>query len=232
MEIAFVLVEPRRAENVGAAARAMKTMGFCDLRLVGEPRHREKAARILAHGSEDVLLAARRYPDLGSAIADCQLVAGTSARSRHQRRYHLTPEQLGASLQAKRHSIARAALVFGREDHGLNNQELAHCALLSQIPLARPQPSLNLGQAVMLFAYALANALANPDLLPTPAAVDPGQLSRLQERVHDLLTGSGIGADEKPYRWAMERIAQGTDEDIAFLHFICGKVDSSRKPRL
>ena len=64
------------------------------------------------------------------------------------------------------------------------------------------------------------------------AAVDPGQLSRLQERVHDLLTGSGIGADEKPYRWAMERIAQGTDEDIAFLHFICGKVDSSRKPRL
>ena len=81
MKVFFVLVEPQEPGNIGASARAMKTMGFCDLRLVGEPRHQEKAARILAHGSEDVLLAARHYPDLGSAVADCQLVAGTSARS-------------------------------------------------------------------------------------------------------------------------------------------------------
>ncbi len=227
MEVAFVLVEPKRAENVGAAARAMKTMGFGDLRLVGEALHLEKAARVLAHGSGDVLAAASHYPDLDSAVADCQLVAGASAKRRHHRRVHLSPEELGASLRAQRDSVGRVALVFGREDIGLNNREIARCDVLSQIPLASPQPSLNLAQAVMLFAYALCDLR----LLRPTAAADPGQLARLQSRVRALLDRSGIGADDKAYGWAMERLALSSDEDVAFLHFICGKVDTSSNDR-
>ena len=222
MKLSFILVHPQRGENVGAAARALKTMGFSDLRLVGEPRHKDKAARILAHRSEDILEHAQCFSSLEAALADVDLAIGTTAKARHQRRYHYSPEQLAASLSERHDSLQRAAILFGCEPHGLANKDIALCDLLSQIPLASPQPSLNLAQSVMLYCYAL-SPLAHPR--PSPAA-DRAQYRALRQRVARLFAAIGVDEGEKSGRWAMERLAQGRDEDIKFLHFLCARIEA------
>ena len=83
MEIVFVLVEPAVPENIGASARALKTMGFDQLRLVNTQQHLEKQARILAHGSGDILAQAQAYDSLPAALADIDLAIATSAKPRH-----------------------------------------------------------------------------------------------------------------------------------------------------
>ena len=80
-DIIFILVRPAVPENVGAAARALKTMGFSRLRIVGSDAHREKPARILAHASNDILENAQAFPDLQSALADIDFVIGTFGKS-------------------------------------------------------------------------------------------------------------------------------------------------------
>ena len=225
MELTFILVAPRRAENVGAAARALKTMGFADLRLVGDPLHQEKSAQILAHGAADVLNDARCFPKLPAALTDVDLVVGATAKRRHQRRYHCSPQQLAHSLQAQHNSVNRAAIVFGCEPHGLANSDIAQCDILSQIPLAAPQPSLNLAQAVMIYCFALSSG----QLQSTVQSADPSQLLALKARLGKLLDAADIGPTEKSRRWAMERLAQGHDEDVKFMHFICTKIESRLK---
>lgn len=85
MDICFVLVRPAVPENVGACARALKTMGFATLRIVGSDAHRDKRAYILAHGAGDVLDNAQSFPDLDAALVDVDFVVGTSAKERHDR---------------------------------------------------------------------------------------------------------------------------------------------------
>ncbi len=221
MHIAFVLVEPKRPENVGAAARAIHTMGFGDLRLVGEPLQLSPQARALAHGSSEVLSSARNFPTLELALEDIDLVIGTSAKQRYQRRYHHSPEQLRDMLQQKQQTLSSAALLFGREECGLSTDTIALCDLVTQIPLAAPQPSLNLAQAVMVYSYSLSKlALAR-----NAGSADSGQFRALKPKLGALLLRAGITDEEKPWRWAMERLAAAGDEDIKFLHFICDKID-------
>ena len=100
MELVFVLVEPARSENVGAAARALNTMGFERLRLTGVDPNIRDAARHVAHGSTEVLDAATSFTDLAAAVADCELVIGTTARRRGSRREYLSPAELREHLQA------------------------------------------------------------------------------------------------------------------------------------
>lgn len=222
----IILVEPKRASNVGAAARAMQTMGFKDLRIIGEPLHKNQQARALAHGSIAVLEAAQHFDNLAAAIADLDLVIGTSAKNRHQRRYHHSPGELHQLLHAKGASVNRAGLLFGREECGLSNEALSHCDLLTQVPLASPQPSLNLAQSVMVYCYSLSDLSARRE----SCTVDPGQYRALKPKVADLLYSAGIDKDEKAWRWAMERLAGAADEDIKFLHFICDKLQRRQEP--
>ena len=250
MNLAIILVNPQRAENVGAAARAMKTMGFMDLRLIGEPLHREKAAQILAHGSEDVLERGRCFSGLAEALADTDLAIGTTAKHRHQRRYHCSPQQLADSLRERSASVTQAAIIFGCEPHGLTNSDIAHCDLLSQIPLAAPQPSLNLAQAVMIYCFALsslsvptlpAHSLAthSPSTHLLPVHSRPAQQVSSKEhhaqyhavkhRVAALFDKLGVSEPEKSRRWALERLAQAQDKDIKFMHFICARLEARLK---
>ncbi len=150
----IVLCGARHPGNVGAAARAMKTMGLSDLALVApEGPWRTEETEWLAHGARDLLDAARVHADLASAVADCALVVGTSSRRRHRDLRFLAPEEAAALLRGVAAS-APVALVFGSERTGLTNDELALCHHVARIPTAVPQPSVNLAQSVMLFAYA------------------------------------------------------------------------------
>lgn len=212
-EIYFVLVRPAVPENVGAAARAIKTMGFAHLRIVGSSAHREKPARILAHASQDILENAQTFPDLESALADIDFSIGTSAKARHERRYQLSPAQAREAIAGKQSLLQRVAIVFGCEESGLSNAELALCDALSGIPLATEYPSLNLAQAVMLYAYELAHLQFEASL-----AANAGQLRTLKARAQQLFERIDIAADSKLARWADERCAQLTQDDVLFLH--------------
>jgi tRNA/rRNA methyltransferase len=118
MNISFILVEPAVPENVGAAARAIKTMGFTDLRLVNPCNHLDMKAKMLAHASHDILENAKIYPILSEAIADLDFVIATSAKQRWVKLDIIPSNQIHKFLEEKENSISRIGIVFGREESG------------------------------------------------------------------------------------------------------------------
>ncbi len=152
--VRIVLVRTTHPGNIGAAARAMKTMGLTELVLVA-PRdfpHEEATAR--ASGADDVLTAARVCPTLEDALVGCRLVMGTSARLRSVTWPQLEPRAAAAALLESARE-GPVALLFGTEKSGLSNEELDRCQVLVNIPANPAYSSLNLGMAVQLLAYEL-----------------------------------------------------------------------------
>lgn len=223
MKLAFVLVEPKVPENVGAAARALCTMGFADLWLVNSDLHTRPEAHWLAHGSDHILDNARIFPDLAAVRNSAELLMGTSAKPRHQRQDWHEPAALAQALENKGRSVATAALVFGREDRGLANEELALCDLLTGFPMAVPYPSLNLSQAVMLYAWEL-SGLKPAVRAARPAAPD-SSLGALRTRLETLLPALEAPADEKLLQWVFERLPLLPERDIGFIHTLCGNIE-------
>jgi tRNA (cytidine32/uridine32-2'-O)-methyltransferase len=151
----LVLMRPRNADNLGAIARAMKNFGLSDWVVVSpNPQLLEgPGLHRLAVKSGDLLESVRRVESLAEAVGDCSWVVGTTMR-RIERRHRLTPSELMAEVQTR--PPENWALVFGDERHGLSNEDLAQCHGLSFIPASEEQPSLNLAQAVLLYAYEFA----------------------------------------------------------------------------
>lgn len=150
-----VLVGSETSGNVGAAARALKTMGLARLVLVApecDPRDHEAFA--LAHNAHDVLDASIVVPDLGTALRGTSYSIATTQRSRRQGAPFLSPEEAAGELRSYG-ATGDVALVFGRESRGLTNDELALCSIYSTIPAAVEVPSLNLAQSVMVYCYVL-----------------------------------------------------------------------------
>lgn len=157
--IRFVLVGTQHPGNIGAAARAMKTMGLSRLVLVAPEKPVDEEARRRAAGAEDLLDAAPVYATLAEAVADCQLVLGCTARSRRVALEELLPETGGQQALAAASTGAEVAVVFGRERSGLSNDELELCQRAIHIPSNPDFSSLNLGAAVQVLAYAMRMAL-------------------------------------------------------------------------
>lgn len=155
--IYFVLVEPESPGNIGAAARALKTMGFRNFLLVNPADHLSPESGWMAHRSQDILKGARVFPTLQDAITDMHTVVATTQRERVFHLPYYTPKELAGMLipESIEHKIA---LVFGREKTGLTNTELSRCDMISTIPARRRHPSLNLAQAVMIYCYELYQA--------------------------------------------------------------------------
>lgn len=220
-------------ENIGAAARAIKTMGFRQLRIVDSDQHLAKKAQILAHGATEILQTAKTYEDLGSAIEDVDWVIGTSAKRRLGKRFSHDVNKLEIMLGDKKESLSSVAIVFGCEESGLSNADLQCCDALSYIPIAQKYPSLNLGQAVMLFAYNL-RGLAILEEGRAKEIVDNESVSNesflfLKNKVSDLLSSLDLNKDEKLYRWSMERLAVLADTDIKFLHLFLRRLKEKSK---
>lgn len=169
--IKIVLVGTSHPGNIGGVARAMKNMGLAELCLVaprGKFPHQDAFFR--SAGAEDILEQAQVYACLEDAVADCTLVAGSSARSRHIPWPLLNPRELAGRLHEElAHAEHRIALVFGREDRGLSNEELHLCHLHVHIPCNPDFSSLNLAAAVQVLTYELRMAvLAAEQQQPTP----------------------------------------------------------------
>jgi len=152
--IRIVLINTSHPGNIGAVARAMKTMYLSHLVLV-EPKHYPHAdASARASGADDVLAAARVCDTLAEAIDDCGLVLGASARLRRLSWPILDPREC-ARVVLERAIKNKIAIVFGREHSGLSNEELSHCHYLVNIPSNSEYGSLNLAAAVQIIAYEL-----------------------------------------------------------------------------
>lgn len=223
MRFPLILVSPARAENVGAAARAMKTMGFSELRIVSSEVHLDDAARRVAHGATDILDSASRWETLSAALADIDFSIATTARSRAKFRYYATPQQVQTVLEEKQMWTGSVALVFGREDSGLTNEELEQVDLLTGIPMAGDYPSLNLGQAVMVYCYQL-SALRRVSASVEPAAEVP-QLAALRQRAQSLLQRLEVAGDVKLADWLQQRLGLLQQRDTAMLHRLLHDVE-------
>lgn len=150
--IQIVLVETSHSGNIGSAARAMKTMGLNNLRLVAPLQPIDEQAIALAAGAKDVLDNTQIFPTFDQAIADCQLVIGTSARLRHLQNSLIEPRACG-ELAVQRAAQGKVAIVFGRERVGLTNEELLKCHYHLNFPTNPDYGSLNLAMAVQLASY-------------------------------------------------------------------------------
>ena len=180
-----VLVEPKYEGNVGAIARAMKNFGAADLRLVRPCPIGAEARRRAMHGL-DVLEAAKRYRSYARAISGMDLVVGTSgvdtASEKKFLRISLTPHELAAKLAAL---DGDAALVLGREDFGLLNEELTPCDVLVTIPADPEYPILNVAQAAAILLYEI--HAVKPET-PQPRKASAEERDKLFEAFDDLLT--------------------------------------------
>ncbi len=160
--IRIVLVNTSHPGNIGAAARAMKNMGLRHLTLV-EPRDFPSGVAVgRAKAALDILDNAVVTATLEEAVADCTLVIGASARSRKIPWPVLSPTQCAEQIIAESRS-SKVALVFGREDTGLSNDELQLCHFHVQIPADDEYSSLNLAAAVMVLSYELRLAMLQRD---------------------------------------------------------------------
>jgi tRNA (cytidine32/uridine32-2'-O)-methyltransferase len=152
-DIRIVLVNTSHTGNIGSAARAMKTMGLSSLYLVDPISPPDGKSRALAAGAaDDVLANAIIVNTLEEAVSDCGLVVGTSARSRTLPWPMLTPRECGHKLvvEAQKYPVA---LVFGRENNGLSNEELQQCHFHVCIPANPDYSSLNIAAAVQTLCY-------------------------------------------------------------------------------
>lgn len=150
--IRIVMVNTSHPGNIGGAARAMKNMGLCELYLVEPKEYPAEKAVWRASSALDVLDAAVVVDTLDEAIADCSLVIGTSARERRIPWPMLTPRECGERVWAESTS-ADVAIVFGREDRGLTNEELQKCHYHVHIPSNPGYSSLNIAAAIQVLCY-------------------------------------------------------------------------------
>lgn len=227
MTIAFILVEPAVPENVGAAARAIKTMGFTDLRLVNPCDYMNTKAKMLAHASHDILENAKVFNSLAEAVTDLDFIVATSAKQRWVKLDIIPSNKLVDFLSEKEDTISKVGIVFGREESGLTNEEVNLCNRVSTVPLASPYPSINLAQTVMIYAYSLSSLFQNQE--PIEGEINPESFKSLKQKVSELFKVAEISPDMMIYGRIHERITELNAKDIRLLHSITSKLLESIK---
>lgn len=187
--IRIVLVNTSHPGNIGGVARAMKNMGFDQLVLVEPRQFPAEEAMWRAASASDILEQATVVPSLEEAIADCQLVVGTSARGRRIPWPVLDPRRCAEQMHVAAQRDETVAVVFGREDRGLTNEELQLCNLHLHVPTHEDYTSLNLAMAVQIVVYEL-RMLAVADTLPAQADAEwdaPFATAENMERYYEHL---------------------------------------------
>ena len=187
----IVLVSPRNPLNIGAAARAMSNFGFTSLRLVKPYDVAFKEARSAVR-SRYILEQAEVFDELPAAVADCQLIIGTTAVGHRDLHVPLYRLEAGAQIINEHLATGNIALLFGSEKFGLSNEDLSHCHWLLRIPTREEHGSMNLGQAVAVCLYELRRngAVSKERFEPAPQGSSE-EYERFTLLLLDLLERSG-----------------------------------------
>jgi len=198
--IRIVLVGTTHPGNIGAVARAMKNMGLSELYLVSPKEYPSERAEWRASNAQDVLQKARVVAELDDALVDCGLVVGTSARDRRIPWPLFNPRACGERVlqEAASHPIA---IVFGREDRGLTNDELQKCHYHVHIPTDAEYSSLNLAMAVQVICYEIRMAAVSPQALEQkwdmPLA-DPKAVELFFQHLEQVMVSVGFHEPDNP----------------------------------
>jgi tRNA/rRNA methyltransferase len=229
-----VLARPRHPGNIGAAARAMKTMGVARLELVRPQRFPDPEADAFASGARDVLAQARTHDRLAGALEGCVLCAGFTSRPRDLSHPPRTLRESAADLVGAL-GEGPVALVFGNETTGLSNAELSRCQRLVMIPSSSDYASLNLAAAVQVACYELAVAAAAHSLVPARARkrATAGDVEALHEHVEQAMIASGFLRPAHPGRLMqrLRRLAARVElekEEVAILRGMLASFERAR----
>lgn len=184
--VSLILLRPKYPENIGAAARAAWAMGIGQLVVIGSPlsaQAEEQALKMATHHAAHLVTGIRYAAQLVEVLADFVVVVGATARRGRQRMTMVNPEGLAERL---RPTLVHGpvALLFGPEDSGLANHDLAACGLVVTIPTSDHLRSLNLAQAVMIISYALRQGLSlseqdSDSRLYRPRSASPEELAAM-----------------------------------------------------
>lgn len=237
--IRIVLVRPTHPGNIGATARAMKTMALRRLYLVAPETFPSPEATDRAAGADDLLESAVVCATLDEAIRDCHLVLGTTARQRRIEWPALDPAE-GARRLVEAAPRGPVALLFGQERTGLLNTELDRCHFMVTIPADREYSSLNLAAAVQILAYEIHRAvLAGSPTTGTGEArtgrpVSSEAMQRFYEHLEQVLQETGFLDPDNP-RLLMRRLmrlfnrASPDDNEMNILRGILTAIQQSRR---
>jgi tRNA/rRNA methyltransferase len=236
--LVVVLVRPQLAQNIGFCARAMGNFALHELRLVA-PRDGwpNAAAEAPASGATWILEQAQVFDSLEDAVADCQLVAATTARDRGLSLPFATPAQL--PVMAQERGSAKTAVLFGPEASGLSNEDLAVANALIRVPLNPEFSSLNLAQAVLLLAYEWFQARSDTPALPSSpqGPADRQAVDNLMKRLVAMLEDSRFfGVEDKRATveanlYALFGKAQLSPGEVGMLHGLFKALhESGRRP--
>lgn len=226
MDLIFILVKPGLPDNVGAAARAMKTMGFKRLRLVAPCDHLGRAARTLAHGSQEILEKAEVFETLDDALKDVDFSVAATGRKRHLHAKNWIPlEGLSETLVSKQEMVGKTAVVFGTEEHGLSNEELEACDIITSIPMAVTYPSLNLAQAVMVYAYVLSIFTVDKKGPSQGAMPVSDSFKVFKKRVEKTFSDLEIEKNSMFHVKVMKRIGLLSRTDLRAIHFFLDRLE-------
>lgn len=223
MEISFILVEPAVPENIGASARAIKTMGFNRLYLINPSNYPDKKASILAHASTDILENASVFQSLDQLKKHFDFLIATTAKKRRTNENYIRSDNLPGFLEERKDNFKNVGLVFGREESGLSNDEIRMCDLITYVPLHKPYPSLNLSQAVMIYAYALSDLMRSTGARQSPKSTAES-IRVLKEKVTEILELITIKQQHIIKPRIMERMSYLKREDISLLHSISNSI--------
>jgi tRNA/rRNA methyltransferase len=235
-----ILVEPQLGENIGATARAMGNFGLARLRLV-KPRQGwpNAKARMMAAGADRILESTVLFDSLEAAIADCSFVLATTARAHDQAKPVVGAGEAAAEMAQRIDGGETVAIVFGRERNGLENDEVALADRIVTLPVNPAFASLNLAQAVVIFAYEwfrLKSGGELPFVMPQKSAPAPKQqmlaffasLERELEKVEFFRPPDKRETMQINLRNIFTRM-QPSQQDIQTLHGVIMAIAQGRK---
>ena len=225
--IRVILFEPREPGNIGSAARALKGMGLSQLYLVNPiPFLEAKPTWYMAHGATDVIENCCVVETLDDALEGVQFLVGTTHRRRDPRLPPSVSAREAAQEIASISQHQQVGLLFGREDFGLSTSQISRCQLIASVPMAAKNPSLNLAQAVQVFAYEVFLASAG-DIPPAELEyADVNEIEAFYGRITTLLQRIGVtpyNHDWETFLKSLRRVFSRTrleQRDIATLDMI------------
>ncbi|HZI16384.1 MAG TPA: RNA methyltransferase [Myxococcus sp.] len=195
--LTVVLHQTRSPDNLGAAARVMANFGFSRLILSDPATYSFRGAERLAVKGDAVLERMAVAKDLPEALKDCVYAVGTTSRTQLQGRAALTPEEAVRRL-AEESARGRVALVFGGEQRGLSDEELAHCTDVLVIPTSDVQPSMNLAQSAAVLLYLCHRQGVEPAAPAQEAGARLGTLNALAGRMREVLMAADFLNPQAP----------------------------------
>jgi tRNA (cytidine32/uridine32-2'-O)-methyltransferase len=201
--IRIVLVNTSHPGNIGSSARALKTMGLSKLYLVAPEQFPHAKATAMAAGADDVLANATVVPSLPEALADCQLVIGTSARERRLSWPLIYPRECAHKVVEQAAGQGEVALVFGQERAGLDNSALEQCHYHVTIPSSEEYSALNLAASVQVLCYEIRLAiLAQASKAQAPSRGDPkatqAEVEQLYQHLFSTIENIGFFDPKNP----------------------------------